>query len=496
MSSENSKLHRADGVRPMFRVGFVRNGQLCGRKMRQTPGAWCVQYGGWVAAGLACCSLLLTVRQAVAHPELPGRPQEHPIALVQGVIHTMSDGTIDEGSLLFIDGRIVAVGRQINIPDDAERIELAGKHVYPGLFNTAGTLGLVEINAVRATLDITETGDLNPNVRADTAINPDSELIPVTRSNGVLLNLSAPSGDLISGQSAVFQLDGWTREDMTLLAPAAMHVRWPTVSTATRWWDAKAVAEQRKIREEQFARLEQAFEDAVAYGLARQQLPKIPVDLRWEALLPVLRGEVPLLVDADRVDQIQAAVAFAVKRKLRLIVRGGYDAPYCAPLLRENHVPVIVPGTYRLPLRRSDPYDAAYTLPERLRQANVKFCIAGSDRFDASNIRNLPYHAAMAVAFGLPRDEALKAITLYPAQILGLDHQVGSLAAGKDATLFVIDGDPLEAERIVEKAYIQGREVSLVDRHKRLYHKYQEKLRRDPGDTVARPNQSSSAAAD
>jgi imidazolonepropionase-like amidohydrolase len=199
--------------------------------------------------------------------------------------------------------------------------------------------------------------------------------------------------------------------------------------------------------------------------------------------LPVLAGKLPIIVDADELQQIQSAVAFSAEQKVRLIVHGGFDAADCSELLKSHNVPVIVAGTYRVPTRESDAYDAAFTLPERLRQAGVKYCISSTGRTGPTGVRNLPYHAAMAVAFGLPADEALKAITLYPAQILGVADRVGSIDPGKDATIFVTSGDPLQTESQVEMAFVQGREVDLQDRHKRLWKKYSEKydrLRKTP----------------
>jgi imidazolonepropionase-like amidohydrolase len=184
-----------------------------------------------------------------------------------------------------------------------------------------------------------------------------------------------------------------------------------------------------------------------------------------------------MIVTADDVQQIQAAVAFAQQHRLKLILYGGYDAELCASLLKEQQIPVIIGGVHRLPRRRSDAYDAAYTLPERLRAAGVKFCISGAGAVNASNARHLPYHAATAAAYGLPADEALKAITLYPAEILGVGDKVGSLEPGKDATLIITDGDPLETPTQIEQAYIQGRPVDLSDRHKTLWRKYQKKYK-------------------
>jgi imidazolonepropionase-like amidohydrolase len=226
--------------------------------------------------------------------------------------------------------------------------------------------------------------------------------------------------------------------------------------------------------------LHDAFDRAADYHKAREAGdPEDPtVDARWKALLPVLAGEMPIIVHANSATEIQAAVAFAAARSLKLIIYGGADAPYCAALLKQHDVPVIVGSVYRLPRRRSDAFDDAYTLPARLHQAGVAFCIAGVDRFGASNLRNLPYHAATAVAYGLPEDEAIKALTLYPAQILGVASRVGSLEVGKDATLIVTTGSPLETPSQVERAFIQGRVVDLNSRHTQLWKKYQVKYQR------------------
>lgn len=423
-------------------------------------------------ATLLCSSMLH------AHPEIPGGPQKRPIAIKGATIHRVSQPPIENGVIIFDNGQITQVGdASVLLPENTKVINAEGKHVYPGLFNTDGVLGLIEVNAVRSTDDRGEVGSLNMNVRTEVAVNPDSELIPVTRSGGVLLNLTAPTGGLISGTSAVLQLDGWTTEDITLRAPAGMHIRWPTVQAHGHHDDGEQDAAK---RDEQLHRLETVFDDAEAYRQARNANPNQPVDLRWEAMRPVLEGAVPIVALAERAPQIQSAVAFASRRKLKLIIEGGYDAVECAELLRSLDVPVIVSGVYRIPLRRNDPYDHAYTLPARLQKAKVKFCIAGSARFDASNIRNLPYHAAMAVAFGLSKDAALRAITLTPAEMLGVERQVGSLEKGKMATLIVADGEIFDTATNVTHAFVQGRVVDLNDRHKRLYRKYQARQKQEP----------------
>jgi imidazolonepropionase-like amidohydrolase len=420
------------------------------------------------------------VNDSFSSDEIPGAKQCQPVALVGGTIHTISGASIPNGTLVFDNGKITQVGKaaEVEVPPKSQRIDVTGKHVYPGLFDAYTNIGLVEINAVRATRDYSESGRLNPNVKANVAVNPDSELIPVTRSNGVLLALTAPTGGLIAGKSAVLQLDGWTYEDLTLKADVGMQVDWPNMSPVLQWSEEKSAKEQMKDRDESLARLQQIFDDARAYQRAKSsEQSGQAFDARLDALSPVLAGTLPLIVRADDLHQIQAAVAFAIKENVKLIILGGFDAPLCAELLAEHDVPVIVAAVYRLPRRRHEDYDAAYTLPERLRKAGIKFCISSSGRFGASNVRNLPYHAATAVAFGLPPNEALKAITLYPSQILGVANHVGSLDVDKDATLFIADGDILETPTNVEAAFVQGREVELNDKHKRLWRKYQAKQR-------------------
>lgn len=430
-----------------------------------------------------CSAVLAAVTGlAQASDTIPGPPQQRPVALVHGVIHTITGPPINDGTLVFDKGRITEIGDRVAIPAGAEMIDLQGRHVYPGLIEAHSRMGLTEISSVRATQDFAEQGDLNPNIRAFTGVNPDSELIPVTRANGVLLAVTAPSGGLISGKASVLQLDGWTFEDLTLKPDVAMVVNWPRMtaspfSSSPRGLrpaeDTVPDAGQQAVQ-----RLRDLFEQTRAYRTARLANPSAQgFDIRLEAMADVVEGRLPLLVTAHRAREIQSAVSFAVEQKVRIMIFGGHDAVLCADLLKQYDVPVIVDAVHRNPLRDHDNYAASYTLPERLRQAGIRFCISGSSRDETWNARNLPYHAATAVAYGLPYEEAVRAITAYPAQILGIADRVGTLAAGRDATLFVCDGDPLETDTQIELAWIQGRRVDLNNRHKQLYHKYSEKYR-------------------
>jgi imidazolonepropionase-like amidohydrolase len=417
----------------------------------------------------------------IASDQIPAPSQDHPIALKGATIHTVSGETISDGIVLFDDGIITSIAKDMALPDETEVIELTGKHVYPGFIAAYSGLGLIEISAVRATLDFAETGDVNPDVRAQVAFNPGSELIPVARANGITLALSVPSGGLISGISALMMMDGWTWEDMAIKSPVGLHVNWPDMRISPN--SKKSEQEQKKERDDQIEKIYQAFANARAYLKAKEAeehkgTPYHDTDSRWEAMIPVLKGKIPVFVGANEITQIEAAIDWASEENIKMVLVGGYDAWRVTDLLKERDVPVIITEIHRLPMRRWEGYDTPFILPLKLHEAGIKFCIAGSgSSFDAASERNLPYHAATAAAYGLPKDEALKSVTLYPAQILGVSEQVGSLEVGKDATLIVTDGDPLEIMTQVEMEFIQGREVDLTSRHTQLYEKYLEKYR-------------------
>lgn len=407
---------------------------------------------------------VLPVAACFAADEIPGAPQKQPVALTNGMIFPVDGEPIENGTIVFDGGRISAIGKTVAPPQGAKVINLKGQHVYPGLIESHSQIGLKEISAVRASLDASETGSLNPNVRANIAINPDSEVIPVTRANGVLLALSAPSGGRISGTASIIQLDGWTHEDMALKSNAALVINWPSPPSS-------GASPGLEI-------LRQTFDATRAYKTAREVKKSTqPFDIRLEAMLPILTRDRSVIAMANDVREIQAAVAFSEEQQFRLIIFGGHDAEQCAALLRQHDIPVIINSTHRRPRRRHEPYDSAYTLPERLRRAGVRFCISGSARGRTWNARNLPYHAATAAAHGLSPEDALRSVTLYPAQILGIEDRVGSLSVGKDATLIVTTGDPLETTTHVTRAFIQGRVVQLTSRHTRLHAKYREKYR-------------------
>jgi len=426
--------------------------------------------------------VMATAAQLVAGgSEIPAKPQDHPIVLVGGTIHPVSGPEIPGGMILFDKGKITAIGTNLTLPPNTERIDVTGKHVYPGLVLATSTTGLNEIGSVRATRDAVETGTINPNIRAEAGVNPESEIIPVTRANGITIAVTMPGGGVVSGTAAALELDGWTWEEMTLKAPVGLIVNWPSMTISRARWERRTEEEQKKEREKQLEDLKNTFRDARSYMVAKKagasgKGPRHDTDLRWEAMIPVLEGKVPVLLNASDLAQIEAAAAWADREKIRLVIVGGYDAWRAADLLKAHDIPVIAEPIHATPSRRWEPYDEPFTLPKKLFDAGVKFCISGGGGYE--NERNLPYRAATAASYGLPADEALKAVTLYPAQILGLADRVGSLENGKDATLIVTTGNPLEITSNVEMEFIRGKSIPLTSRHTRLNDKYREKYRR------------------
>ncbi len=434
-------------------------------------------FSNWLFIVVAILLLSILPVHSQNYGQVPAPPQDRAIALVGGTVHTVSGPVMENVSVLFENGKITAIGKDVRIPPGVERLDVSGKHVYPALIDANTTLGLVEIGQVRATRDLAETGSINPNVRAEAAINPDSELLPVARANGIALALSAPQGGVISGTSAFIMLDGWTSEQMTLKAPAGLHVNWPFMTIRRSPFIQQSEEEQRKQMSENLKQLRDAFAEARAYKKAKdaEQQKGVPyhaTDSRWEAMIPALEKKIPVIVNAGEIKQIQAAVQWAADEDVKLVIAGGNDSWRVADLLKAKDIPVVYGPIHRLPNRRWEAYDMPFATPMKLHQAGVRFCIAD---FESENVRNLPYQAATAVAYGLPKEEALKAITLYPAQILGVADRVGSLEAGKDATLIVTDGDPLEIRTQVLHEFIQGRKIDLGNKHRALYEKYTKK---------------------
>lgn len=416
---------------------------------------------------------------SITSTPVPAKKQEKPIVLVGGTIHTVSGSVIENGMLLFEDGKIAKVGKDIDVPANTERIDVSGKHIYPGLINAASSVGLKEIELVRATVDVAETGRINPNVRADAAVNPESELIPTTRANGITISHVVPEGSLIAGKTAVMMMDGWTNGEMILKAPVGLYVNWPNMRISRAPSTRQSEEEQKKAIENNLKELRNAFDDARAYLKAKKaggHGEKHRTDLRWESFALLFEKKISLIVGANEVTQIQSAVQFAKDQNVNLVIHGGRDSWRVADLLKEHNVSVIIEPIHDLPNRRWEEYDSPFTVPMKLHQAGVLFAISGGGNA-AMNERNMAYQAATAASYGLPKEEALKSVTLNAAKLLGIDSMVGSLEVGKDATLIVITGDPLEIMSNVEMEFIQGKKIDLRSRHTELWKKYQEKYK-------------------
>ena len=396
-------------------------------------------------------------------------------------IHPVSSAPIDNGQLLIDDGKIVAVGADLSAQAaGADRVDLSGRWVVPAFIVANSVMGLTEIETVRGSVDVAETGAINPNARAQVAINADSELLPVARANGVLYAHVVPQageGGIISGQSALVQLSGWTWEQMTVKSPVGMHLIWPS-KRLPPWLPAPMREEALKGATRSRELIDQAFDDAAAYRVAKSAGTLEGTDARWEAMVPVLDGSTPLFIHAIDLQQIREALDFTLQRKLKFVLVGGQDAWRVADVLKARGIDVILHGPFDLPLRRHEGFDATYANAGKLAAAGVRIAIASdATTFAATLERNLPYAAGQAVSFGLPWDQGLRAITLAPAQILGVADRLGSLEAGKDASFLVSDGDPLDVRSEIVAAWLNGQSVDLSTKHTRLRDKFEGKYR-------------------
>jgi imidazolonepropionase-like amidohydrolase len=395
-------------------------------------------------------------------------------------IVTVTGAVIERGSVLIRDGKIAEVGARVTAPSNAKVIDATGLSVYPGLIDCGTSLGLTEIGSIQETRDTTELGDFNPHMRAIVAVQPHSELIPVSRANGTTTAITRPGGRLVSGQAALINLDGWTWQEMTVKTPAAMAMEYPRAprGRGAAFAQPEGANNITQLRDRQLNALRQKLEDAQAYAKAKEAraadkgLPPRPVDHVLEALIPVVKGELPVLMIANAEREIKGAIEIADKYKLKLIISGAADAWKVASTLKEKNIPVIIGPVTDLPNNEDDDYDINYSHAAKLYKAGVKFAFQSDD---AAYARNLPYQAGTSAAFGLPKDEALKAVTIYPAQIFGVDKLLGSIEVGKIANLIVTDGDPLEFKTGVKHMFINGKPTDLSTRHTKLYDKFKDR---------------------
>lgn len=394
-------------------------------------------------------------------------------------IVTVTGPVIENGTIVISGGRITAVGSNVSVPPGAKTIDGTNLSVYPGMIDSGTVLGLTEISSASGTVDTSEIGDNNANIRVDVAIHPDSSHIPVTRVNGITTVLTEPRGGAISGQSALINLDGWVPKDMVLKSPVAMHMNWPGGQGGGFDFafaqQQRSITELRREQERQVESVRKILRNAKAYGDAKDartrdaSLPRLETDLKLEALIPVVRNLMPVVINAQTERDIKSAIAFADEMKIKMILSGATEAYKVADQLRAKGIPVIVGPVLRMPVKEDDPYDAAFANAGILHKAGVKIAF---QTLDSAHVRDLPYHAAMAAAFGLPKEEALKAVTIYPAEIFGVADRIGSIEQGKIANIIVTTGDPLEIRTEVKYLFINGRQISLTSRHTELYEKY------------------------
>lgn len=411
-------------------------------------------------------------------------------AITNARIVTVSGAVIENGTVVIQDGKIAAVGAAVNIPSGAEKIDGKGLSVYPGMIDAGTNLGLAEIPlGANATVDVAETGTMNANAKAILGINPHSSHVNVTRVNGITTVQTTPSGGLIAGQSAVIDLNGSTQGEMAVMPAEGLVINFPRIATFGGFNpgagpQALDFNEALKRRDTQIDELKKLFKNAENYARAKdayakdKTLSNPPTDLRLEALVPYVRSERPIFFTAERERDIRAVAKFVAETKVKGVILGGQEAWRASDDLKKNDIAVIYTNIYNLPVRDDDEYDYLFEAPSKMQKAGVRFAIATGD--GGAEVRDLPYHAGIAGAFGLSKEDALKSVTLYPAQILGVDDRLGSIDVGKIANIVVTDGDLLEPRTNVKYLFIGGRLLPLTSRHTELFDSFKDRKESRP----------------
>lgn len=422
-------------------------------------------------------ALIVSSHSVTCGEEIPGAPQRQAIAIVHATLHSAAGATIADATITFDSGVITSVNVASTPPPGSRVIDATGKHVYPGFIAPYTTLGLTEIDAVRSTRDMSEVGWFNPNARAETAYNPDSELIPTVRSNGILIVNSTPTGGMISGQSSLMRLDGWTREDIAIKRVSGLILNWPSMDISTAAWVKKSADDQRKDIEKNILAMYELFSNARSYSASvRAGLDTSKRDVRYEAMRVVFEDSVPVVVSASTRRQLESVLDFKREFGCRIILVDAVDAPLIIPQLQRASISIVLPRVHSMPRREEDGYDTPFVLASILAKAGIPFAFSDGGSWQQ---RNLPFQAGTARAFGLSEEDAVKGLTIWPAQMFGIDQQYGSIEVGKSATLFVSSGDALDSKsNNVVAAFIDGREVDLNNRHKSLAKKYRERTTR------------------
>lgn len=434
-------------------------------------------------------TLLLALAVSAA-PARATAPDAETFVIENARIVTVSGAPVERGTVVVSGGKIAAVGAGVAVPAGAKRIDASGMTVYPGLIDSSTTLGLIEIGSVAASNDTTEIGDVNPQLRAYDAYDTNSELIREARCNGILTAVAVPQGGTIAGQPVICDLFGYTIDQVALRPSVGMVLDFPssvggrTFDFATFSLKQASDADAKRAQEKKLVELRALLDDARAYGksvAARAtdaKLPPLEHDLKLDALQPVLSGALPLVVSAGDFRDVRKAVEFCEAQKVKMILVtngqfGTTDLGAVAGFLAQHRVPVVIGPMYSLPQREDDRYDLPQEVPGALAKAGVRFAFA---TFDSAQVRDLPYEAAMAVAYGtLSKDDALKALTLWPAEIWGVSDRIGSIEVGKLANLVVATGDPMEPRTDVKYVFVEGRPVPLTSRQQELWEQFRDR---------------------
>ena len=423
---------------------------------------------------LGFCLFFLTFALA----QTPAEKQAKRIMLYGATAH-IGNGEIIENSLIVIeDGKIVTIENANNVRIDisnADYFDVIGKHIYPGFILPNSTLGLADIDAVRATRDFDEVGEFNPHIRSIIAYNTDSPVLPTIRTNGVLLGQICPKGGVISGVSSIVEFDAWNYEDALYKENDGIHLNWPR--NVQKYHSHDANQNSKNHLEDDLLELEAFFENSKSYFLVNTS----KIDIRFQAMSGLFDGTKQLFIHANTTKEIKQAVLFSKRMGVKkMVLVGAKESWRLADFLVENEVPVILNRIHRLPMHKSDAIDIAFKTPKILLDAGVLFCLDYQGDMERMGSRNLPFTAGTTVAYGLTKEEALMSITLNTAKVLGIAENLGSLEAGKEATLFVSDGDALDMlTNRVSLAFIRGKKLDLSNHQTQLYQKYKEKHKRE-----------------
>ena len=432
----------------------------------------------WPTAARYCPVLLAAAIGTGAFPSgLSAQAATGTYIIRGGTVVPVVGAKIPNGSVVISGGKIQAVGANVQAPQGATVIDATGLFVYPGMIDSGTELGLTEIGSVPGSTDTREIGDFNPQDVALSAVNAHSELIPVTRVNGVTTVITSATGALMSGSAALIDLWGWTTDEMAITPRVAQVMSYPSSGGGGRGggFGARPQGDASETASRQVRAMRDFFADARAYADVKAKLatggsaPNAPrVNQAMESLVPAIRGAMPIIFDVNTIDQIRGVLALADSFKLKVILRGPRDAWRLADTLAARGIPVIVGPTTQVP-GTDDPYDAIYAQPGALVKAGVKIAFQTSG---ASDVRDLPYNAALATGYGLDMDDAMKALTINPAQIFGVADRYGSLEPGKVANVIVTTGNPLDVRSNVKYLFIRGEQVPLTDRHTKLYEQF------------------------